>query len=31
MIHDYIDLLYQAINVSIQNTEYFIINYNKNI
>ena len=29
MIHDYIDLLYEAINTSVQNTDYFIINYNK--
>jgi hypothetical protein len=29
MIHDYIDLLYEAINTSIQNTDYFVINYNK--
>jgi hypothetical protein len=29
MITDYIDLLYEAINTSIQNTNYFIINYNK--
>jgi hypothetical protein len=29
MITDYNDLLYEAINTSIQNTDYFIINYNK--
>jgi hypothetical protein len=29
MITDYIYLLYEAINTSIQNTDYFIINYNK--
>ena len=29
MIHDYIYLLYEAINTSIQNTDYFIINCNK--
>ena len=28
MITDYIDLLYEAINTSIQNTVYFMINYN---
>lgn len=29
IIYDYIDLLYEAINTSIQNTHYFFINYNK--
>jgi len=29
MITDYNNLLYEAINTSIQNTDYFIINYNK--
>ena len=29
IIYDYIDLLYEAINASIQNTDYFVINYNK--
>ena len=29
MITDYIYLLYEAINTSIQNTDYFMINYNK--
>ena len=29
VIYDYIDLLYEAINASIQNTDYFVINYNK--
>ena len=29
IVNDYIDLLYEAINASIQNTDYFVINYNK--
>lgn len=29
IIYDYIELLYEAINASIQNTDYFVINYNK--